>query len=227
MNVIYHRGSIFRPSSPSFIVPKSLAIWEGQDLPEASLINWCPQFLSKDKNFVDIGGHMGIYTVNLAPYCKQVYTFEPQKMTYYGLCGNVFLNGLNNVTTHNVAMGETQGTAELKIICDNGGGSSLSNLPTNQAPMATEVVPVHTLDQYNLTDIALIKIDVEGHELAVLRGATQTILREQPRIIFECWPESWYADRARELQIYVRDTLGYKNVRPVTGLPHIWVASPN
>uniref|UniRef100_UPI001916C781 FkbM family methyltransferase n=1 Tax=Mycobacterium paraintracellulare TaxID=1138383 RepID=UPI001916C781 len=46
-------------------------------------------------------------------------------------------------------------------------------------------VPVKRLDDLHLDDIGLIKIDVEGHELAVLRGATQTLTRNRPAIVVE------------------------------------------
>ena len=52
-------------------------------------------------------------------------------------------------------------------------------------PHESQEVPVQTLDQYNYDDVCLIKIDVEGHELDVLKGATQTMLRERPVLLVE------------------------------------------
>ena len=72
---------------------------------ECQLIEWCKQFCSKDKVFLDIGAHSGTYTISLADCAKEVYSFEPQKMTYYSLCGSVALSDKQNVSCFQVGLG--------------------------------------------------------------------------------------------------------------------------
>ena len=65
------------------ILPQTnLTYYATHGLFESNLIEWCKQFCSKDKVFLDIGAHSGTYTISLSAYCKEVYSFEPQKMTY-------------------------------------------------------------------------------------------------------------------------------------------------
>jgi hypothetical protein len=75
----------------------------------------------------------------------------------------------------------------------------------------TELISVQTLDSLEMNDIKLIKIDVEGLELAVLVGAKNTIERNGfPPILFEAWAnKEWFEPRRQELFAYV-ESLGYE-----------------
>jgi len=160
---------------------------------ECSLMTWIAQeFSSKDKVFLDIGAHTGTFSVNLAPHFKHIYAFEPQKMTYYALCGSIALSNLENVTCINTALGSEEqcktGTAILNITSEDGGTSSIypsSTLPT----LREEIVQIKTLDTYVdifKGDIGAIKIDVENNELDVIKGALKCLEKSNyPRIFFE------------------------------------------
>lgn len=76
---------------------------------------------------LDIGAHSGTYTISLAENCKNVYSFEPQKMTFYSLCGSIALSNIKNVTCINTGLGseEQVGIQKLNIISLDGGGSTL------------------------------------------------------------------------------------------------------
>lgn len=91
---------------------------------EKNLIEWCKQFCKKDQNILDIGAHSGTYTISLADYCKNVYAFEPQKMTFYSLCGSIALSNITNTTCLNYGLGSSEqvGKQILKIISADGGG---------------------------------------------------------------------------------------------------------
>ena len=61
---------------------------------------------------IDIGANNGHFTVEFAQYVGdngKVHSFEPQRIIFQQLCGNVFLNGLDNVYTYNVALGDKVG----------------------------------------------------------------------------------------------------------------------
>lgn len=152
---------------------------------EKSLIEWCKQFCTKDKIFLDIGAHTGTYALCLSDYCQHVHAFEPQKMTYYALCGGVALSNKSNITCHNIGLGSTDqcGQKTLKIVSNDGGGSTIQSASN---VLREETIIVKTLDQMNLNNIGFIKMDVEENEYHVLLGATQTLEKSSyPTIIFE------------------------------------------
>lgn len=176
------------PNSKTFILPKNnISYYISNGLFEKNLIDWCKQFCSKDKNMLDIGAHSGTYTVSLADKCKHVYAFEPQKMTYYSLCGSVALSNLTNVTCINYGLGteEQVGKQILNIVSNDGGGSTLHGGNHNSV-LKTEEIEIKTLDSFNIDNIGFIKIDVEDNELQVLEFAQNTLQRSNyPSIIFE------------------------------------------
>jgi FkbM family methyltransferase len=169
-----------------YILPQiNLEYYMNNGLFEKYLIDWCLQYCSKDTIFLDIGAHTGTYALSLASSCKHVFAFEPQRLTFYALCGSVVLSNYDNITCIQKGLGslEQVGNKTLKIISNDGGGSSLhatSNI------LSEETIEMITLDSLNISDIGFIKIDVEENELYVLKGAKETIKRSgYPKIIFE------------------------------------------
>lgn len=155
---------------------------------ENSLIEWCKQYCNTASLFLDIGAHTGSYAISLAKYAKQVYAFEPQKMTYYALCGGVALSCITNIECCNYGLGnETQvGKQSLYIVSNDGGGSTVQ-APDKDKIIGTETIEIKTLDSLNIQEpISFIKMDVEDNELSVLQGGRETILRnDRPHILFE------------------------------------------
>jgi FkbM family methyltransferase len=160
---------------------------------ESSLMTWIAQeFSSKDKLFIDIGAHTGTFSINLANKFKHVYSFEPQKMTYYALCGSTALSNIENITCINVALGSEEqakkGTARLYITSDDGGSSSLHKSNENNI-IKEEVVLIKTLDNYIdvfKNEIGVIKMDVEKNELEIIKGGLNCLKKSNyPMIFFE------------------------------------------
>lgn len=172
-----------------YILPKNnIDYYILNGLFENNLIEWCKQFCSKDKNMIDIGAHTGTYTVSLAQYSNHVFCFEPQKMTYYSLCGSVALSNLKNVTCLNYGLGSNEqiGHNILNIVSLDGGGSSLHVNQNNNNILAKEEIEVKTLDSFMINNIGFIKIDVEENELQVLLGSKNTLENSNyPKILFE------------------------------------------
>jgi FkbM family methyltransferase len=194
------------PHSEIHILPKTnLEYYANHGLFESGLIEWCKQFCRLDKGVLDIGAHSGTYSISLAGVSKRVYAFEPQRMTYYALCGSVALSGIENIDCHKVGLGSVGqvGTQSLKIVSNDGGGSSLHS---TSGVLREESIEIITLDSMGLSDIGFIKMDVEENELFVLQGGVLTLARSgYPPILFE----SNTGDNNGELFQYIR-SLGYK-----------------
>ena len=174
-------------NSKSYILPSSnVNNYISNGLFEKNLISWAKCLCSKNKNMLDIGAHSGTYTISLAEHCKHVYAFEPQKMTYYSLCGSIALSNITNATCINFGLGsqEQTGTQILNIISNDGGGSTLHT--QNCDVLKTEEIEIKTLDSFNIDNIGFVKIDVEDNELQVLEGAQNTLKNSNyPKILFE------------------------------------------
>lgn len=178
--------------------------------------------LLKDVNegyVLDIGSNMGTYGVPLAVRNPNltVLCFEPQRIIYNQLCTNITINRLDNVYAYNVAVSDHEDTIELKMPDymqeENIGGFSLDPLVKEKCPTSqgkTETVNVVTIDSIGLANVKMIKIDVEGLELEVLKGATETIKNSNyPPLILEAWNQyEWWDARKEEMFDYVK-SLGY------------------
>jgi len=202
-----------------YILPyNNIQYYKERGLFESNLIEWCKQFCNTKNIFLDIGAHSGTYAISLAHLCEKVYAFEPQKMTYYTLCGSVALSNLNNVECVNIALGslEQVGTMQLNIVSLDGGGSSLQQRDTTKI-LKNEIVKVKTLDSLNIRNIGFIKIDVEDNEINVLKGAIETIKENNyPKIVFESNSYN------KELFQFI-NSFGYK-ISKITGYNNMYIA---
>lgn len=171
-----------------YILPKNnLEYYATHGLFEKGLIEWCKQFCKKDMVFLDIGAHSGTYTLSLANHCRKVYSFEPQRMTFYSLCGSVALSNQKNVVCCNFALGskEQEGKQTLNVVSLDGGGSTL-HVDESAEILDTEEIELRTLDSLNIDNICFIKMDVEENELQVLLSSQETLKRSNyPKILFE------------------------------------------
>jgi FkbM family methyltransferase len=165
---------------------------------------------------IDAGAFIGTHSIFFALFCpvRPVISFEPNADTFPTLVLNIRSNGLEgNVVPVNRALGSREGRAVVVPgPVDNQGGSRVRYL----AEGSTGRVPVSTLDdevnQRKLGPVALIKIDVEGAELEVLRGGRSTILADRPLICIEVHTVSRLISTLRILRrgkYCVLDCLGY------------------
>jgi len=163
---------------------------------------------------VDVGANVGVHTVRLAKLVGsggEVIALEPDEELAHRAHRNIMLNQLSNAHVINAAASDEAG-GEVKLYRPdardtNRGRASLLRHCYLTGSAAT--VPVVTIDEICPGPVALIKIDVEGHEAAVVRGAAATIDRDSPAVIFEYAPEflhdasqspfGWLADRGYEL----------------------------
>lgn len=156
-------------------------------------------FLTPDSNVVEVGANLGLHSVPLAKFASRgrVICFEPQRIVFQLLCANIALNDLTDVFAYHIAVSDEE--RELTIQSSdyetpwNYGAFSLARGMSTEGsypgPVSSEKVTAIRLDasrpMTELPSIALLKIDAEHHELAVLEGAAGQIARHRPIIFLE------------------------------------------
>ncbi|WP_051684032.1 FkbM family methyltransferase [Blastococcus sp. URHD0036] len=140
-------------------------------------------FVPADKTAVDVGGWWGPWTYWLSRRATAVHTFEPVPHVAQ------FLQSVSapNVTVHNFALSDAAGEAVLHVPSGGPGSEGRSTLHTPGFADPTDVtVQLRTLDSVEIPGaIGFVKIDVEGHEAQVLKGALDTISTHRPVLLVE------------------------------------------
>lgn len=134
--------------------------------------------------FIDVGAHIGLWTLYVGRKGSKVYAFEPNPDIVQILKSNS--REYSNIVVCNFALGEIKEVKELFIHTR----SVLNGLrvKTNEYIGRNVEVQVYRLDDlqvYIREQVGLIKIDTEGYEANVLKGGIETILRDKPRLIIE------------------------------------------
>lgn len=130
---------------------------------------------------VDAGANIGVHTLDLSRAVGRsgrVLAFEPESRSFDLLKRNLALNSADNVSAQNVALGDHAGRARLAPHPWNRGDHRIL-LESENSPENVQEVQITTLDDFCLplgpNALSLIKIDVQGYEAQVLRGAQATI----------------------------------------------------
>jgi len=133
---------------------------------------------------VDVGAHIGLWSYFMAKDFDVVYAFEP--MREHIDCWRENMKGINNAELHPIALGEHAGFANMKTYTEGSSGDTRI-IRDEQGD-----VPVFRLDDYivelKLDALDLLKVDCEGFELPILRGAEHTLLTFKPFIVVEQKP---------------------------------------
>jgi FkbM family methyltransferase len=155
---------------------------------------------------VEAGANIGAHTVQLSSLVGpegEVHAFEPQRIVFQALCANLALNQCANVYARQAAVGAETGTCAVPVIDPttrtNFGGVSLRGVDFG------EPVPLVTLDSLDFPACRLLKADVEGAEVEVLKGAEQLLATYRPMMYLE----NDRADRSEELLTLV-ERLDYR-----------------
>lgn len=167
---------------------KSRAYIEGGHEPE--VVAWLQEHCSPGTRAVDIGSHEGYLMLLMARQvgpAGEVFAFEPIPDLYEGLRKTLGANKLDWVRVENKAMGEAKGRQQIHLQ-ESGRSASHSMAPAEDSEKVLEI-QVSSLDSYfgklSWPRIDLIKIDVEGYEAAVFRGASRFFEEQKPKLILE------------------------------------------
>lgn len=182
--------------SPFLLAPEGaipLEIWSKRYF-EKHELDFILRTLQPGMTFVDIGANVGLFSIPAAMRVQhgKVIAFEPSAWTIERLAKNARLNGVSNLTTVHSAVGDYVGHAALQLNAPGKDGLNTIGNPVHEDSeiIGTEKVPVTTLDDFlsrrSISNVDVMKVDVEGAELMVFRGAKNLLARPAaPLILYE------------------------------------------
>lgn len=149
-------------------------------------------FIPKHGDIVfDVGSHIGFYTISSAKRCGnkgKVFCFEPNPDTFKRLNKNIKINGLSNVISNNIAISDKNGLIKLKI-GESSEGSTIMKNGSLKSYYDDITIQSITLDEFvinqNIKNIDILKIDAEGAELLILKGAIKKTIPLVKKILIE------------------------------------------
>ncbi len=180
----YGLKTFFLRRSPGFYwgLRKTL---RGAFEPECKLLSkWCrPGSVA-----IDVGANWGAWTHELLKHVGRVEAFEPMPRL-----AAVLRKGLpeDRVKIHEAAVSNVSGTAHLRVPRLNLGYSTIESSNKQEkhvvgdGPIEEIAVPLIRIDDLNLENVSFLKMDVEGHEIAAIEGALDTIRRCRPTLVIE------------------------------------------
>ncbi|MFK7946489.1 MAG: FkbM family methyltransferase [Saprospiraceae bacterium] len=163
---------------------------------------------------IDVGANLGYYTLNFAKVAPngKVFAFEPHPLNLNKLKKNIALNPFTNITIHDMAVGKENGRLCLEVAEKNNLGTSRVVLDKSRK----QDIQVITLDNFikgqNISEINVLKIDVEGFEMDVLQGAVEVIREHKPILFVELCDKHLrnYGSSALDMIEYLRSLKYYK-----------------
>jgi FkbM family methyltransferase len=137
--------------------------------------------------FLDIGANIGYYSLLAASKCPAVYSFEPDPRALGGLRRNI--DGNAKITLVPLAVGGAcgMGSFTLESDCEV---SHLSDGESRGSRIEVEITTVDAFTSLHGIHVEAIKIDAEGQDIAVLRGAMSTLTGQMPIVLTECSPDA-------------------------------------
>ena len=181
---------------------------------EPGMLEWTRRHY-RGGTFIDAGACIGNHTVYYAKFCgaDRVVAIEPYRPSFEHLRTNVDLNGLENVEWYNGAISDTPGKGTMI----DASPKNHNNVGMRQVKEGDEI-DILTLDsiieEYELDDVTLLKIDVEHMEMQALRGADKLLREQHPAIFIECPYDETYKEVEAHLAQYGYRSRSQHNATP-------------
>jgi len=156
---------------------------EYQTLQRDYALCYMKKYYNRAKVALDIGGHVGLWGADMCQHFKQVIAFEPVKEFRKCYHKNMADRGIQNYTINEFALGnpnEKVGKIYMDVHEENSGSTKVVEAGTDDM-----AVDVKKLDTLGLKDVHFIKMDAEGYEIEILKGAKDTILSNRPVMMIE------------------------------------------
>jgi FkbM family methyltransferase len=152
-------------------------------------------------HFVNIGSHIGTVCIPISKCVEKVTAIEAYPPTFTQLVNNIRMNGITNITCHNVAVGDSEDIVyfmsdESERIKNNTGGMHVfkdvdiqNNIRSANICDKKYNCKMVRFDDMNVDEFDIILIDIEGMEFEFLQGAVKKIAKNKPIIIIEIWDD--------------------------------------
>ena len=214
-NDIFRFGkyAMYLPMYPVDLIQRTIV--DFNDFWEKELLTIIDKYIKQDFVIADIGSNIGNHTVYWGSKneVKHVYSFEPVKSTFDILKKNIELNNLQNkVTAHNIGISDEKTLGEMyDYNMENIGGVAIFKSQRGNFEL-------NTIDNlFSEIKLDFIKIDVEGHEIFVLKGAEKVIKRDKPVI----WIES-FSDHFNQVDNILK-SYGYKLEKDLLDSNYVYI----
>ena len=200
-------GEAFRcdPYHSKFWRKASAGAWE----PETFRV--LKQHLDRGHDYLDIGAWIGPTVLYGARHARYVWAFEPDPTAFRALSWNLNLNGLDNVSALPVALSQSVGIARMASFCGEP-GDSMTSLLNPQGANGTDVVTLGWSDfsaTADLSDVSLVKIDIEGAEFDVLPHLIPWLKAQRPALFLSTHAPFLDAGIRRDRMAALADGLGF------------------
>ena len=162
---------------PERLLVRLISLAYGQFEPE---IRHLDEVCGRGGTMVDVGGWYGPWTRRMLGRADQVVVIEPTPLHH--VLRRTLPPGVDVIAA---AASDHHGEAELWLPPSGGGSRGVSSLHRRDIHGTSIKVPLVTVDGLGLRNVTFMKVDVDGHEVPVLRGAADTIRRDQPRLLVE------------------------------------------
>ncbi|MEM7551459.1 MAG: FkbM family methyltransferase [Bacteroidota bacterium] len=146
-------------------------------VPELKLLK---KLIKPGTDSIDVGVYLGVFSINMAKYARKVYSFEPHPKHF-----EFSRKALpKNVEVMKMALSDRTFESELVVPLEYPSAGSISK-GFEGRNVERFKVKAQPLDDFNYDNISCIKIDAEGHEFNIIKGAKKTIERNKPNLIIE------------------------------------------
>lgn len=197
---------------------------------ELGIVNMALHAFPQGGVFVDVGAHIGLYSLEFARKAEQVIAIEANEETCQKLEANILLNDLGDKisTVHTAAWNKSallrMGDPNAKVA----GGSNQVHPCTEDEVWTVEGQKLDKiLAKFDLARVDMIKIDVEGAEARVLKGARKTLMEFQPTVLVEVH-DFLVGPENRQKVEHELEAVGYVHGGDIPyGEGYSWVARPH
>jgi len=159
---------------------------------------------------VQAGANCGWVTREVAKHFSDVYTFEPDALSFLCVCMNL---PQDNVHKFQACLGSTHETVKINTDCRSDWGSGADHVEPNPQGEAGSV-PTILIDDLNLNACDFIQLDLEGYEYFALEGAKNTIAKFKPVLQIEVAHHARYGVSLDQIKEFMKQ-YGYENFRPI------------
>ena len=175
----------------------------GEDF-EPHMVTLFKSLISPDFVIADIGANIGLTSILFSKLCSKVVSFEPSPSTYRILTKNLEINNIKNVLSVNAGLGDKNETSTITFASNMRSGGFISDQVRPIADHTTESITIKRLDDvWSDYDERLdfVKIDVEGFEGHVIKGAKEVLKKYKPTVVLEL--NHWCLNAFRNITVPV------------------------